>query len=47
MVQRVCRELDAKDIYFAVSYNRKVKHNESTDEIDVTDNFRDLFKDTS
>ena len=28
-----------------MAYNRKVNHNESTDEIDVTANFWALFKD--
>ena len=46
-VQRLWRELDAKDREFIVSYNRKVKHNKSTDEIDVPSNFRALFKDKS
>ena len=32
---------------FVVSYNRKVKHNEYTDEIDVTAKFRALFNDKS
>ena len=31
LLQRVLWELDAKDSYFVVSYNSKVKHNEYTD----------------
>ena len=46
-MQRVWKELDAKDREFVVSYNRKVNHNEYKYEIDVTANFRDLFKDKS
>ena len=45
MVERVWQELDSKDRDFVVSYKRKVKHNESTVEIDVPENFWDLFKD--
>ena len=45
VVQRVWQELDAKDRYFVVAYNRKFEYNESTDEIYVLENFRALFKD--
>ena len=45
VVQSVCQELDAKDREFVVAYNRKVEHNESTDEIYVPANFRALIKD--
>ena len=45
MVQRVWREINASDRYFIVEYNRKVKHNESKDEIDVPSNFWALSKD--
>ena len=35
VVQRLWPELDDKDRYFFVSYNRKVNHNKYTDENDV------------
>ena len=45
MVQRVWQEIYDKDRDVVVAHNSKVKHNESTDEIDVPANFQALFKD--
>ena len=47
VVQWIWWELDAKVRYFVVAYNREVKHNKSTYEIDVSANFQALFKDKS
>ena len=44
MVHKLWQEIDIKDRDFVVSYNRKVKNNEYTDEIDVLANFWSLFK---
>ena len=45
VLQRVWQEIDAKYRDFVVEYNRKVNHNESTDEIDFPAKFRALFED--
>ena len=47
MVHELWQEIDIKDRDFVVSYNRKVKHIESIDEIDMEAKFRSLFKYTS
>ena len=46
-MQRVWQEIYDRGIYFVVSYNRKVKYNESKNEIDEPSNFLSLFKDKS
>ena len=46
-MKRVWLELYYKDRDFVVAYNKNVKHNESTDEIDAPSNFQALFKDKS
>ena len=46
MVHKLWQEIDIKDRDFVVSYNRKVKHIESIDEIDMEAKFRSLLKDT-